>query len=269
MTVIMFWNVKRSTATPHLPAACLEHDVDILILAEEKTDRSSLENSLSASGAGNYVEYAPIQSDIRFFTRLPVSMFSALGDSGSRMSIRKLCQPGKPPLNIAAVHAPSKLHLSDADQYSIIRMYRRSIESAESSSGSKNSILIGDMNMNPFEPGMTAHDGFHGAMTKKIASKKSRKFASEDFSYFYNPMWSRMGDDSLGPPGTYYYSASSSIDHRWNTFDQVLLRPELLDQYKVENLKVLDSVGSRSLLKRDRIDKSVSDHLPIVISLEI
>ena len=268
MPVIMFWNVRRSTATPYLAAACLENNVDILIVAEEETDRSSIEHALSSSGGGAYAEYAPVESKLRFFTRFPLSYLSLAGDSGGRLSVRILDEPGKPPISIAAVHVPSKMHRDAEDQFAIVRGYRRFIEKIEENVGHKNTMIIGDMNMNPFEPGMSAHDGFHGVMTKDIANEMSRVFASEEASFFYNPMWSRMGDESLGPPGSYFYKSSGTVDYMWHYFDQALLRPQLLSRYHVERLKIIDRIGSRSLMKNGRIDTKISDHLPIIINLE-
>jgi hypothetical protein len=52
-------------------------------------------------------------------------------------------------------------------------------------------------------------------------------------------------------------------------FDQVLLRPGLIDS--LVTLEILDSDGSHSLLARDNApDKDhLSDHLPIIFELDI
>ena len=78
-------------------------------------------------------------------------------------------------------------------------------------------------------------------------------------------MWGRMGDTSVGPPGTYYYSRG----YFWNTFDQVLLRPALFEYFSNNQLQVIDKIAQKTLLtKNGKIDKKISDHLPIVITLE-
>jgi hypothetical protein len=88
---------------------------------------------------------------------------------------------------------------------------------------------------------------------------------------FYNPMWSLFGDWSPGPAGTYYYSNSEHRVFFWNIFDQVLIRPDLLDRFSNEELKVLDSDGNVSFLSPRGVPnvKLGSDHLPILFKLEL
>jgi hypothetical protein len=82
-------------------------------------------------------------------------------------------------------------------------------------------------------------------------------------------MWGYLGDRTPGPPGTYYYSASSPLTYFWNTFDQMLLRPDLMNT--LTELQILDTDGQTSLLtKAGKPRKSeASDHLPILFRLDI
>ncbi len=123
--------------------------------------------------------------------------------------------------------------------------------------------------MNPFEPGLVASDGFHAVMDQKIARRRSRSVQGEDKPFFYNPMWGLMGDSSPGSSGTYYDSKGGYINYFWNTFDQVLLRPDLLNHFSQESLQVISEVGSKSLLAETGLLKSVSDHLPVLVRLSI
>jgi hypothetical protein len=124
------------------------------------------------------------------------------------------------------------------------------------------------MNMNPFELGMIAPDGLHGVMDKFIADKEQRVYQEKEWSYFYNPMWSRLGDESAGTTGTYYYPSGGVNNVYWHTFDQALIRPSLIPAYENGEIRVLDKIGSTSLLRGDRIDTSISDHLPLLVKLE-
>src|SRR5258708_10996591 len=51
----------------------------------------------------------------------------------------------------------------------------------------------------------------------------------------------------------------------WNTFDQVMLRPSLIDYFEEDGLKVITEVRGESLLERGRISTRYFDHLPIEI----
>ncbi|OQY55736.1 MAG: hypothetical protein B6245_19395 [Desulfobacteraceae bacterium 4572_88] len=74
--------------------------------------------------------------------------------------------------------------------------------------GHSGTVFIGDLNMNPFEEGMVNANGLNGVMARGIAERKTRTVLEERYPFFYNPMWSFLGDASPGPPGTYCYSGS-------------------------------------------------------------
>ncbi len=125
--------------------------------------------------------------------------------------------------------------------------------------------------MNPFESGVVGAAGLHAVMTKQIASKGRRTVSGKQYPFFYNPMWSCFGDRTAGPPGTYYYDRAEHVCYFWNVFDQVLLRPELLDRFPSEELRILTEDGDRSLLSASGLpDKAAgSDHLPVLFKLDL
>jgi hypothetical protein len=122
--------------------------------------------------------------------------------------------------------------------------------------------------MNPFEQGMVAADALHGVMDKRIARKIGRNVRGRRRPFFYNPFWSRMGDFSRGAPGTFYRAASGDLTaFFWNSFDQALLRPDILDFFDESKMLVLDKAGSRRLVASDKAGIIGSDHLPIFIDV--
>lgn len=60
------------------------------------------------------------------------------------------------------------------------------------------------------------------------------------------------------------------MNYFWNTFDQVLIRPELMNGFEHHNLRIVTKAGGRTLVRPDgRPDATnFSDHLPIVFELE-
>jgi hypothetical protein len=133
--------------------------------------------------------------------------------------------------------------------------------------GHSRTIVIGDFNMNPFEAGLVSSEGFHATMARSIAGRKSRTVLGEVRHFFYNPMWSLLGDCSPGPPGTYFYPSSPPLAFLWNTYDQVLLRPDLANFFEPGDVRVIDSAGSQSLLTSAGIpNRAVSDHLPLFVT---
>jgi hypothetical protein len=125
--------------------------------------------------------------------------------------------------------------------------------------------------MNPFESGVVGAEGLHAVMDQRIARKISRTVRGEEKFFFYNPMWSYLGDYPSGPPGTYYYSSSRQVNFFWNMFDQVIIRPELLEFFDQGSLRILTLAGSTNLLNSSGVPdtKISSDHLPIMFGLEL
>jgi hypothetical protein len=82
-------------------------------------------------------------------------------------------------------------------------------------------------------------------------------------------MWSFLGDESRGPAGTFFQSRSEHKVFFWNMFDQVLIRPALLERFRMEDLMIVEHTGKEPLLTgRGRPDRGVgSDHLPILVRL--
>lgn len=268
MAVFLFWNLAKTVPPTLIGQACRDHNVDVLILAELEASTEAMLRQLNSGGEFRFFRPQTVRSSVSCFFRLPRSSVTPIFDNG-RISIQRITPPIGAALIVAACHFPSKLHSSDEDQSYFLRRLRTEIDTAEKNAGHQNTMIIGDLNLNPFEPGLRAVDGLHAVMDKRIAQRKPRNFQGEHWDYFYNPMWRRLGDESSGPPGTYYRSASSVTDPYWHTFDQLLLRPSLLQYYQSDNLQVLTRIGSQSLLGAVGPDRSISDHLPLLVSLDI
>jgi hypothetical protein len=107
-------------------------------------------------------------------------------------------------------------------------------------------------------------------MTRQLALEGSRIVAGTEYPFLYNPMWGSLGDRTAGPAGSHYARISAPLSYFWNTFDQVLIRPALLDAFP-GNVKIVDSIGDQSLIgDNGRIDSDFgSDHLPLFFSLDL
>ena len=44
-------------------------------------------------------------------------------------------------------------------------------------------------------------------------------------------MWSLYGDLYHEPVGTYYYKNAELVNYQWNIFDQILMRPKLINKF--------------------------------------
>lgn len=270
MATILFWNINKKRLFREIKSLCDENEVNILILAEAKPDISDAEVLLALNSDRENVYIAPFNPSPRlsFFFRYPAESIGLVADEGG-IAIRTISPPIGIEILLVALHLPSKLYMTEDDQkFQAVRVSQL-IQEAESKVGHTRSLVIGDLNMNPFEAGIVGADGLHAVMTQTIARKHSRKVQGKDRLFFYNPMWGRMGDSSIGAPGTYYYAGSSYVSYFWNTFDQVLLRPALLDFFSQDDLNVISQIGDNDLMTEIGISPSYSDHLPIIVKLQI
>jgi len=106
-------------------------------------------------------------------------------------------------------------------------------------------------------------------MTKRLAAREDRNRKGKLYRRFYNPMWGLFGDRPPGPAGTFFWRSSATSNPHWHIFDQVLLRPSLMD--RLRNLQVLEGDGYSSLFASDGAPSKdhLSDHLPLLFQLEI
>jgi len=61
-------------------------------------------------------------------------------------------------------------------------------------------------------------------------------------------MWQHFGGRLNAPPGTYHHDNHQHVTYFWNMFDQVLVRPGLIDNLDTERIEIVQNVGSVSLV---------------------
>jgi endonuclease/exonuclease/phosphatase family metal-dependent hydrolase len=171
---------------------------------------------------------------------------------------------------LAVTHLPSKAggH-TDEGQASYANTVAAELAGYEDRRGHRNTVFVGDFNMNPYDLGMTLVDCMHGLMTSELAQGKDRDYRNRAYRRFYNPMWGLFGDRTPGPAGTHFWKSSIPHNTHWGMLDQVLLRPALIPT--LAKLEILDGDGNHPLVADDGYpDKSyLSDHLPLLFELDI
>jgi exonuclease III len=268
-TKFLFWNINRKPLAEVVADLADEHKADVIVLAECNIDPATMLMALNRGpGSGFHFPTSPNKS-IKILTRFSRDFVRPVYDS-DRLSVRRLNLPSRSELLLAALHFPSKLFMSDDDQVLECTALARTISDQEKRVGHQRTVLVGDFNMNPFESGMVGAAALHSVMSRQISSRGSRTVQGQEYPFFYNPMWNHLGDARSHTAGTYFWDNSKHVNYFWNAFDQVLLRPELAERFDPNGLKILTSVGDRSLVRPDgRPDNTnSSDHLPLVFELE-
>jgi hypothetical protein len=264
----LFWNVKKNPVGPILSQLAEDYAVDVVILAE-CADPEAILGDLNLKTEYPFHRTEDLITRIVIYTRFPrEDMETVYGDKF--LTIRHIGFLARRSILIAATHFPSKLFRDEYHLWERANQISAKIREVEGALGTSRTVLVGDLNMNPFEKGVISASGLHAVMTRAIARKEGRTVDRESYPFFYNPMWGRFGDNTEGPPGTYYRQGSSLTEYFWHTFDQVLIRPALLDRFDENSLQVLTECGERRFLRQSGIpdNSRVSDHLPLLFTLK-
>jgi hypothetical protein len=270
MVTFLFWNVNKKPLETEIRTLAQDHQVDVLILSEFVGSPVSLLQNLNSGRRPEFQYAAGLCGRIRIYTRFSSDFLSPTHES-DWISIRRLTLPARLEILLVAAQLPSKLYWSEDSQAFECLEIARAIREEEGKVGHQRTIIVGDLNMNPFEKGLVSANGLNAVMSRQVASRKTRTVMSREYPFFFNPMWAHLGDRAGRPPGTYYYDRSEMVNYYWNVLDQVIVRPDLMDRCDGERIKVLTKVGQASLLLNDgRPDfQKFSDHLPLVFEIEL
>lgn len=166
---------------------------------------------------------------------------------------------------ISVVHLPSKLRSDDGARANVLQTLIEQLKEDEEKYKTKDSIIMGDFNANPYEPCMVSTLGLHSIPSLSDTKKLKRKLNFKEYDLFYNPMWNKFGDFNA-PPGTYYYDKESSYQTYWNIFDQVIIRPQVADIFVNESLNIVIKGDEFQLFENNKI--KIGDHLPIEFEIK-
>ena len=138
----------------------------------------------SATGEVFHYSDSPAKvKTIQVFTRFAQQFIRPVEES-NRHSIRHLAPPAKTDLLLAIVHSPSKLHWSEDSQVQECGVLAQMVESAERKIGHFRTVLVGDLNMNPFEKGVVGTMGLNATMARGQALKESRTVQGRKYIAF-------------------------------------------------------------------------------------
>src|SRR5260370_13733610 len=200
MLTFLFWNLKGNR--PDLAANLVRHHgVDILMLAECPTVPANMLEALNRPSA----EVSYLYEDhpkLAIYSRFADRWLRPIG-KGNDYTIKEIALLERPALLLCVVHFPSKLYRTAEDQWSYTTTFCNSVlASAEKDAGHNRTIIVGDLNMNPYETALVAANAFHAVPTRAIASRERRTVKFESNRYFYNPIGRHFGARPQAHSGT-------------------------------------------------------------------
>jgi hypothetical protein len=277
MLTFLFWNLKSSNIVT-LRNLINYNKVDVLMLAECPMLPATVLEGLNQKSA-DFFQAESNCPRIQLFTKfredfvLPVERPCGEVIQSEYYTLRRLARPTRDEILLCGAHFPSKLHLEGGDLKSFTSQFILRLAEAERIANHTRTVLMGDLNMNPFEDGVVDATALHAVPSRRTARGESRQVYHDSYPYFYNPMWSHFGEKQPGHAGTYYFKSPGYRADHWNIYDQVLVRPALLDRFRDDDVKVLwyDVDGDVSLLNDNKRpnNRTMSDHLPILFQLDV
>lgn len=255
-----FWNLNRKSPSTHLRA--LAHDYDVLMFVEAQ---SVTHAALTAFVGTEFRVHSVANQPIRWAVRRSIGRLFPRDDT-PHLSLGRLRTSGQEDLFIALVHLPSaRSNYKSFDYGSCARAIMQSISRAEHRDGHRRTLVVGDFNMDPFHAAMLQADGFHALMSRDLVRRPSRIVQRTEHWKFYNPMWRLLANGSA--PASYFWGKGAYVAYYWHMFDQVLVRPALLPRFDDHAVEILTTTSAGSLLKNDRPNRDISDHLPLRFEL--
>lgn len=251
---VLFWNTHNAKLNGLIGSAVETMDVDLLVLAEYKDNSDEL---CQTTGMQKYLSIG-CEKITLFGYRDDVSM----GEQHNRYSIQIVGSQ----YILCGVHLPSRMYEGHQGRRNIvIQQIVKALTDCETNIGTKNTIIVGDFNEDPYEEGCISADKFFGLPF--ISAKDTKRIEGVEYEKFYNPMWNEFGDFS-GPPGTYYYEESNPSGTYWHIYDQVIIRPCLKNSFIQDSFKILTTIGATNLLTQKGIPNAeISDHLPVFFEI--
>lgn len=258
---ILFWNLKGNKIEKYIINCLQENEIDIAIFAEFKgIDFEYLIDKLDNS------YYHPIDfggcEKITLIARRSISI--EIKQEQDRYTIYKANCNGDDFI-LTGVHMPDRM---SSDVYARIAKAGRivnDIKNLEISSKCKKTIIIGDFNANPYDDEMLAMNSFNAVLFKdEILRAETKSVGGVSYRRFFNPILHFISEDTKLYGSFYYLNGSTSPI--WHCLDQVLVSRSLADC--VSNIEYLKEIKNISLLKRVKPNAEISDHLPLVVTLE-
>lgn len=259
---LLFWNLYNKKNDRYIIDLILENNIDIAIFTEKNaTDFSYVLERLNS----NYVRAYEDREDAKITLYHRKNLKVCVEDEKVHYSVYSISTDSGEFI-IAGVHLPANPWADGGSRNSITRKLIEKITSLENDLEHDNTMIVGDFNANPFDEELIQKDAFNAVLFKKlIIDQEFIRFSDDEVKRFYNPMLHFISENNMSY-GSYYYNNSASKSLYWNCFDQIIVRKSLAN--RIENLVFCKNIGGQSLMNEVMPNKSISDHLPLIVSIE-
>jgi exonuclease III len=295
---ILSWNLEKKSSR-ELKTALSEvvddHDVDVLVLQESGNDViNELTSDFTEVKTNN--RRSEEKCTLRILYRknhfeLPFKPYK--GELNKLFFVHLKHTATNTGFNLAGVHLHSKT--GNAENKDTVRMHKnkaiateiRRLERNEDFADSDNTVLAGDFNLNPYDNDLLDFEIFPAVQHRKLISHLTSEASIfpdkfKNLDYWYNPMWNFMGDNLKYDKACFtseygsYFLLNDNWTRMWHMIDGFVLRPSIMNCIEFAQSGILCGTSSRSFIKPNIvkkkyniIDELLSDHLPVLLSLQL
>ena len=239
----VYWNLKANSNLETIVSDCIyENNVDVAIFSEYSGIDFSKLNFLLSNQYKLLESFGGCET-VRVLYKNSIRL--SLVREQHRYLLTKLIENDKTYLLIG-VHLPSNTFGDkSSDRKKIIRKIVSDIVECEQN-GIHSSLIIGDMNANPFDNEMIGKD--------------------DTYRRFYNPIIDYLSEINHHY-GSFYYNSGNNCLYWYCCYDQLLVRKNLIDSIK--NFQYLKTIKNLNLMGTTKPDARISDHLPLLVNIKI
>ena len=171
-------------------------------------------------------------------------------------------------INIVIAHLNSdRISQGKESRWADISEIISNISRMEEKFQSKQTLVIGDLNIGLFDDQMLLLTGFNAKLFKYQLSKESRKIHEEERDMFYNPMLAVYKDQESEEEarGTHFYAGAHP---HWHCYDHVLMKPTVIPRFNIHKLRIINRLGQTKLVEHNKTVETISDHLPVYFEID-
>lgn len=259
---ILFWNINGNPIVALIARCALEHDVDIICLAEHR----GIEPEQLYSELGEHYRWVNRASGcdkIRMFAKDSVTHIDV--SESSRFIVCSFVH-GCVSYVMAVTHLPDRRNYPTSEERCrILRRVVAELKAYEEKANCDSAIVLGDFNANPFDPELTQRDTLNATIFKGVIKRQATRTSfGEEFPLMYNPVLRFLSEEPMSYGS--YYMVGGNPPIYWHCLDQVVVSRSLVD--RVTNMVYLREIEGASLMNEVTPNRAISDHLPLLVTIE-
>lgn len=258
---LLFWNMNKKD-NADLALTCMrEEGVDIAAFAEfsgtEFSGQPFKSSGYRSMGYGGC-------DKVKVFARKSIEILECFEESRFTVLPMKI---GDIYFIVAVAHLVDRMSSADPEPRLVdIRKMMDVIHGYEAKASISKTIVMGDLNSNPYDKEMLLPNAFNAMLFKGIVrNKTTRTWCGDEYPFLYNPTIHWLSEESENY-GSFYYSGDCTSPV-WNCYDQALVSPELMD--RINSYSYLRKIGDVDLIAKVRPNSKISDHLPLLVDIDL